>query len=352
MRDERYTTMTDATVQLAHGSGGKLTYELVKNMFWKRFAGGGVPVELPELNDSAVVEICGGTGGLRLAFTTDSYVVHPLFFPGGDIGKLAVSGTVNDLSVMGAEPLYLSCGFVIEAGLSLATLERIVESMQATATLAGVKIITGDTKVVEKGGADGIFINTSGIGILPAGRHLSRHEIAADDKIIINGTAGDHAIAILTARQELGFTAEVQSDCAPLNGLIGDMLAASSRIKFMRDPTRGGLATVLNEIVMGKDFGIVIEEPAIPIREDVVAICEIVGFDPLYLANEGKVVTVVHPDDAEDLLAVMHNHPLGKDSAIIGEVVAGPRGRVHLLTCASGTRILDMQVGDQLPRIC
>ena len=329
-------------LSLAHGSGGKLMHSLIKTLFVEKFNN----PPLSKLTDSAVLKI----DDRLLAFTTDTYVVKPLFFPGGDIGKLAVSGTVNDLSVMGAEPICISCGLVIEEGLDYRILERIVDSMERTAESAKVKVVTGDTKVVEKGKGDGLFINTSGIGIIR--KSISMDDIKPGDKIIINGPVGEHGIAVLLARGELGLESEVKSDCAPLNGLISEVLKVTDNIKFMRDPTRGGLGTVLNEIVEGKGFGIMLEEDRIPLSNPVKGACELLGLDPLYIANEGKVVIVATPEDVQKILEVMRHHPLGKDAEIIGEIVSEPKGKVGMKTKSKGTRIVDMLVGEQLPRIC
>jgi len=331
-------------ITLSHGSGGKLTNNLIKKLFLKKFNN----PKLQPLEDAAILNISGS----YLAFTTDTFTVDPLFFPGGDIGKLAICGTINDLAVMGAKPLYLSCGMVIEEGLKLDTLKKIVDSMRKMAEATGIEIVTGDTKVVEKGKGDKIFINTSGIGIFGEGIKPLENNFQPGDKIIINGTIGDHGIAVLSARQEFGFETDIVSDSAPLNGLVSEILPIAPGIRFMRDPTRGGLATTLNEIVEGKDFGILIDEEKIPIRESVKGICEILGFDPLYVANEGKVVLIVDQKDANRVLEKMRTHPLGKESRIIGKVVSEPIERVCLKTRAGGTRIVDMMVGEQLPRIC
>ena len=287
-----------------------------------------------------------------MAFTTDSYVVNPLFFPGGDIGKLSICGTVNDLAVMGAKPLFISCGLIMEEGLDYAVLEKVVKSMRQAAETAGVRIVTGDTKVVEKGNVDKLFINTSGIGLLDNEICLSPRGVEVGDKIILNGTIGDHGIAVLSERGDLDFQSGVISDCAPLYDLIAQVLKVSSRIRFMRDPTRGGLAATLNEIVKGPEWGILIEEANIPIKEEIKSIAELLGFDPLYIANEGKVVLIVAPEDAERVCRLMRGHELGRDSQIIGEIVAEPRGKVGMKTLVGGTRIVDMPVGEQLPRIC
>lgn len=328
-------------ISLAHGSGGKLTHDLIKDCFLARFKN---PI-LSELTDSAVVNL----KGINLAFTTDSYVIRPLFFPGGDIGKLAVYGTVNDLAVVGAKPLYISCGYLIEEGFDSESLDKITQSIGDAARNAGVLVVTGDTKVVEHGKGDGIFINTSGIGVC---YYQLLQDIEVGDKVLINGPIGDHEIAIISARRELGLDLKIESDCAPLADLISHVLAASRRIKFMRDPTRGGLATTLNEIVASKDFGILIEEKAIPMREGVRGACSLLGFDPLYLANEGKVVIIVGREDTSFVVDTMRAHPLGRETQIIGEVVESPKGRVYLRTEIGGTRIVDMPVGTLLPRIC
>ncbi len=332
---------SDQRITLAHGSGGKLMHDLIKNVFLSNFDN---PV-LNILDDSAIVEIKDAS----LAFTTDTYVINPLIFPGGDIGKLSVCGTVNDLAVVGAKPLYISCGFVIEEGFGSVSLEKITQSIAETAKKAGVMVVTGDTKVVERGKGDGVFINTSGIGIciypLP-------QEIEIGDRILINGSIGDHEIAVLSARRELGLNIDIESDCAPLGDLISEILGVSARIKFMRDPTRGGIATVINEIVEDKDFGILIEEKEIYVREQVKGACSLIGFDPLYLANEGKVVVIVDKEDAEQVIDTMKANPLGMDARIIGQVVESPKGRVYMKTEIGGTRIIDMPVGSQLPRIC
>jgi len=299
------------------------------------------------MNDSAVFELDG-----RLAFTTDSYVVNPIFFPGGDIGKLAVNGTVNDLAMMGAEPLYISLGVIIEEGLSLEDLERIVISVKEAVEEAGVKIITGDTKVVEKGKADKIFINTSGLGIIPRGIEIRGDNAKPGELVIVNGTIGDHGIAILSARNQLSFSADVKSDTAPLNKLVKIMVDSVPEVSVLRDPTRGGLATTLNEIAQASSVGIEIYESEIPIRDSVKSTCELLGLDPLYMANEGKLVAIVPEDKAESLLYVMRSSPYGKDARIIGKVTREHPGKVILITKLGSKRILDMLSGDPLPRIC
>lgn len=331
-------------ILLAHGSGGKLTHDLIREVFLPKLSN---PV-LNELADSAVFEI----GDKRLAFTTDSYVVKPLFFPGGDIGKLSVYGTVNDLAVMGARPLFISCGLIIEEGLEFSILEKIADSLQEAARIAQVEIVTGDIKVVEHGSADRIFINTSGVGSLSDRVNLSKDSIETGDKVIISGTIGDHGIAILSSREGFDFKTEINSDSAPLNDLILTLFEISGKIKFMRDPTRGGLATTLNEIVEKSNYSIVIEEEKVPIKEEVRGVCELLGFDPLYVANEGKVVVIVSSEDADKVCCAMRKHERGRNSCIIGEVIAEPKGKVCMKTVAGGTRIIDMLVGEQIPRIC
>ncbi len=290
--------------------------------------------------------------GDRLAFTTDTYVVDPLFFPGGDIGTLAVAGTVNDLAVSGAKPLYLSCGVVIEEGFPVDLLRRVAASMQRIALEAGVRIVTGDTKVVERGSADKLFINTAGIGVVPRNVSISASNARPGDVVILNGYLGDHGTAILIARKQLALEADVASDCQPLNGLVATMLEACPTIRCLRDATRGGVATVLNEFAQSSAVAIRIHEPAMPIRDQVKGACEILGLDPLYLANEGKLVAVVPESGAQAVLAAMRAHPAGAHAAIIGEVTEAPRGVVVLHTGFGGQRIVDMLFGEQLPRIC
>jgi hydrogenase expression/formation protein HypE len=330
-------------ILLAHGSGGKLAHELVEKSFVKALAN---PL-LARLDDSAVFDLSG-----RLAFTTDSYVVSPIFFPGGDIGKLAVCGTVNDLAMCGAKPLYLSLSFIIEEGLPQSELEQIVESVQKAAGEAGVEIITGDTKVVHKGSADKLFINTAGVGIIAQGIDVSGSNARPGDKVILSGTIGDHGIAVISQREGLSFSTKLKSDCAPLGGLVAEMLKASPNIHCLRDPTRGGLATSLNELARQSGVSIRIEEEKIPVREEVLAACEMLGFDPLYVANEGKLVAIVQPEDADKVLKAMRKNRYGKDAAIIGEVGAEHPGRVVMKTVLGASRIVDMLVGDLLPRIC
>lgn len=334
------------TILLSHGSGGKLSRELITNLFFHYFSN----AHLLKAADSAILD----SQNKLIAFTTDSYVVDPLFFPGGDIGKLAVCGTVNDLAVSGATPMYLSAGFIIEEGLRHETLEQIVKSMAETAKQCGVKIVTGDTKVVDRGKCDKLFINTSGIGFLDKkfkGISMGSN-ITVGDKIIVNGYVGDHGIAVMSARNELNSQAPIKSDCAPLNQLIAKVLGVKGEIKFMRDATRGGIATVLSEIAKNKDFGIHLDENKIPIRESVKGMCEFFGFDPLYIANEGKVIMVVEAGGSEKILETLHADPLGENAAIIGEITEKNKGKVLLKTNIGGKRVIDMLTGSQLPRIC
>ena len=330
-------------ILLAHGSGGKLAHDLVEKSFVKAFAN---PL-LAKMDDSAVFELGG-----RLAFTTDSYVVSPIFFPGGDIGKLAVCGTVNDLAMSGAKPLYLSLSFIIEEGLARSELNRIIDSTQKAAEEGGVKIITGDTKVVDRGSADKLFINSAGIGIVPEGVDISGGNARPGDRVIVSGTIGDHGIAVVSQREGLSFSTQLESDCAPLASLVADMLVVSPDIHCLRDPTRGGLATTLNELAKQSGVSIRIEEEKLPIREEVQAACEMLGFDPLYVANEGKLVAIVSAGDVDKVLQVMKGNRYGKNATIIGEVAAEHPGRVAMKTSLGSSRIVDMLVGDLLPRIC
>jgi hydrogenase expression/formation protein HypE len=329
-------------ILLSHGSGGKAMHSLINELIRDKFNN----EILNELTDSAVLSL---TDERRLCFTTDSYVVNPIFFPGGDIGKLAVFGTINDLSVMGAKPLYLSCSLIIEEGLDYDILDKITTSIAEAGRKANVQIVTGDIKVVGKGGADKLFINTAGIGALGEGVNISMDNIEIGDRVLINGTIGEHGIAVMSAREE--FETDTESDCAPLWDLISKVLPIGG-IKFMRDPTRGGLSTVLNEITEDRDFGIRLSEKNIPIDDEVSAFCEILGFDPLYVANEGKVVIIVSPETAPSVLKEMKNQALGEKASVIGEVTGENKGKVILETIAGGKRIIDMLVGTQLPRIC
>jgi len=329
---------------LGHGSGGKLSAALMREVFLPAF---GNPV-LNLLNDQAVVERPPG----RLAITTDSFVVKPLFFPGGDIGSLAIHGTVNDLAVGGARPLYISAAFILEEGFEIAALRRIADSMAAAARACGVLIVTGDTKVVDRGKGDGVFINTTGIGAAPEGLELSAGGARPGDKVVLSGYIGDHGIAILSSRDGLEFESRVESDSAPLHTLVETMLAATGRIRVMRDPTRGGVSSALNEIAAQSQVGMEIEESAIPVRPAVRGACEMLGLDPLYVANEGKLIAIVAPEDAEKLVAAMRSHPLGQEARIIGTVTSAHPGMVVERTAYGTTRVVDMLAGDQLPRIC
>lgn len=332
-------------IVLGHGSGGKMMADLIQSVFYPQ-------LENPALlagNDAGVVEI---TDGLSLAISTDAHVVSPLFFPGGDIGRLAVCGTVNDVAMMGAIPLYLTASFILEEGLDIAILEKVVESMKNAAEEAGVEIISGDTKVVAHGEADGLYISTSGVGLLSNMTDIGGHRAASGDQVIISGTIGDHGIAVLEARGELGFQTQLESDVAPLNHLIDDMLKASENIHVLRDPTRGGVASALNEIAKQSGVGITLEESSLPVKPEVAGACEMLGFDPLYIANEGKLVALVSAEDAAAVLEVMRQSPYGQEAAVIGEVQNENPGRLLLRTVLGSTRIIDVLAGELLPRIC
>jgi hydrogenase expression/formation protein HypE len=333
----------DDSILLAHGSGGKLSHELVEKKFLPFLAN----PALNKLDDSAIFEASG-----RLAFTTDGYVVNPIFFPGGDIGKLAVCGTVNDLAMNGARPLYLSLSAIIEEGFPLSELEQIVQSIKKAVEEAGVSIIAGDTKVVNRGQADKLFITTSGVGIVPPGVDISGANARAGDKVLLSGTIGDHGIAIMSQREGLKFSMTLESDCAPLNKLVSQMLKVSPRIHCMRDPTRGGLATTLNELARQSNVGITVEEAKIPVKEEVKAACELLGLDPIYVANEGKLVAIVEPADADKILSRMRKNSYGRDAAIIGEVSKEHPGKVIMKTKLGPSQIVDMLSGELLPRIC
>ncbi|NPV05272.1 MAG: hydrogenase expression/formation protein HypE [Syntrophaceae bacterium] len=331
-------------ILLEHGGGGLLSHELITEVFLPIL---GNPC-LERLEDSAVVRV----GDLLLCFTTDSYVIDPIFFPGGDIGSLAVHGTVNDLSVCGGMPLVMSAGFILEEGFPMEDLRRVTLSMAEAARKAGVAVVTGDTKVVARGAADGLFINTSGIGLVEYPASLSVKSIAPGDTVIVSGTVGDHGAAVLSRRRELGVISEVRSDSAPLNGLIRAVLEASPNVHCMRDPTRGGLGAILAEIAAQSGCLIELREKDVPVREEVRGICEILGFDPLFLANEGKVAVFCAPEDAEKVLAAMRAHEYGKEAAAIGSVGARGRGRLVLRTAIGGSREVDLPVGELVPRIC
>lgn len=332
------------TILLAHGSGSKMSHELIKKKLVPPLAN---PI-LSHLDDSAVFEL----KGCRFAFTADSYVVSPIFFPGGDIGRLAICGTVNDLAMSGASPLYLSLSFIIEEGLSFEELERVLDSVKEAAEEAGVSVITGDTKVVNRGTADKLFINTSGIGVVADGVDISGANARVGDKIILSGSIGDHGIAVMSQREGLKFSVPVRSDCAPLNKMVAGMLSVSLQIHCLRDPTRGGLATTLNEIAQQSNVGVRIEEEKIVVHEGVRAACELLGFDPLYVANEGKLVAFVAPEDAEIVLEKMRQDRYGVEAAIIGEVTEEHKGKVVMKTRLGASRIVDMLSGELLPRIC
>jgi hydrogenase expression/formation protein HypE len=337
-------------VVLGHGSGGRMSYELISKHFLP-------PLDNPILrcgDDAGVFSLPPefGPQEVRLAVSTDSHVVMPLFFPGGDIGRLAICGTVNDVAMMGATPLYLTAGFIIEEGLDLDLLGQVVASMQSAARQARVQVIAGDTKVVQKGKADGLYINTTGIGFIPKSVNISGRNAKPGDAVLVSGSMGDHGIAVLAARGELNFDVQIVSDVAPLNDLVSTMLQATSEVHVLRDPTRGGLATTLNEIAMQSNVGIRLFEDSIPVKPAVSAACEMLGFDPLYVANEGKLIAIADQNHAEELLAVMKNHPLGIDAAIIGSVTDQPGDHVTLRTTLGTTRMVDMLSGEMLPRIC
>jgi hydrogenase expression/formation protein HypE len=331
-------------IVLGHGSGGRLSAELIQHLFVPLFDN----PALASLNDQAVLDI----NSTRLAFTTDSFVVHPLFFPGGDIGSLAVHGTINDLAVSGAQPLFLSAGFILEEGLLMDDLGRIATSMAYACRAANVLLVTGDTKVVNKGHGDGVFINTSGIGVLPPGVQIAADQARPGDVILLSGTIGDHGMAIMSVREGLTFETELVSDSAPLHTLVAAMLDVTQEIHCLRDATRGGVAAVLNELAASSRVGLALDETAIPVRPAVMAACEMLGMDPLYVANEGKLVAIVPPDHAEAVLDAMRRHPLGRDSAIIGRAVEDHPGMVVAQTAIGGRRVVDLPLGEILPRIC
>jgi len=332
-------------IVMGHGSGGTMSHDLIQRVFLSTFDNS----ILSAGNDAGSCLINAHT---RLAISTDSHVVSPLIFPGGDIGRLAVCGTVNDVSMLGAQPLFISAGFILEEGLEVTILETIVASMGQAAREAGVQIVAGDTKVVQKGKGDGLYINTCGVGLIREGLTIGGEHAQAGDFVILSGPVGDHGIAVLAARGELGFETDITSDVAPLNSLVQSMLDASQRIHVLRDPTRGGLATSLNEIARQSRASIVIDERSIPARKAVSAACEILGFDPLYVANEGKLIAIAPPDDIQKILAAMRSHPLGTDAVVIGHVEGSPAGRVLMKTRIGSTRVVDMLSGEMLPRIC
>lgn len=331
-------------IVLGHGAGGKMAADLIANTFLPAF-------DTPALragDDGAVLDVPAG----RIVVSTDSHVVFPLFFPGGDIGRLAVCGTVNDVAVMGAAPLYLTVGFILEEGLPLDTLQRVVNSMKRAAAEAGVQIVSGDTKVVQRGKADGLYISTTGVGILPEGRILGGAQARPGDVVLLSGPMGDHGVAVLAARGELGFKTDIQSDCAPLNGLIADLLAACPDVHVLRDPTRGGAATTLNEIARQSGVCITLFENTLPVRPAVAAVCEMLGFDPLYVANEGKVLVILPRASADRALTALKASKYGAEAALIGEVTEAPPGHVLMKTLLGSTRVVDMLAGEMLPRIC
>ena len=338
-------------ILLGHGSGGGLTAELIHKVFLPGFDN----QILSALEDQATVRLDGkqnGAKGQRIAFTTDSFVVRPLFFPGGDIGKLAVHGTVNDLAVGGAIPMFLSAAFILEEGLPIADLKRIVESMRQACAESGVTLVTGDTKVVDRGKGDQVFITTSGIGAVPDGRHLSIRNAKPGDKVLVSGTIGDHGIAIMSVREGIEFETVLESDSAPLHDLVRAMLEAAPNIRCMRDPTRGGVSSALNELADASRVGVKLSESALPVRAEVRAACEMLGLDVLYVANEGKLVAVVPPDEAEACLAAMRNHALGKNAVMMGEIVEEHAGMVVMKSLVGGERVVTLLAGEQLPRIC
>jgi hydrogenase expression/formation protein HypE len=332
-------------VVLGHGGGGRLSAELVENIFLPAFGGDA----LRELTDSTVLPL----GGARVALTTDSYVVRPLRFPGGDIGALAVNGTVNDLAMSGAQPLYITAGFILEEGLPMSELDAVVRAMAAAAQRAGVQIVAGDTKVVDKGHGDGMFVNTAGVGLVAPGVHIAPQRARPGDVVLVSGTLGDHGMAIMSVREGLEFESEIRSDCAPLHGLVADVLAAAGDgVHVLRDPTRGGAAASLNEIATRVGVGIEIEDGAAPVRPAVQAACEMLGLDPLYVANEGKLLAVVAPEGAAAALAAMRAHEYGRDAAVLGRVTAAHPGIVTMRTALGGGRVIPLPLGEQLPRIC
>jgi hydrogenase expression/formation protein HypE len=333
------------TIVMGHGGGGKLGSELVEHLFLPAFRN----PALENLGDAAVLDL----GDARLALSTDSFVVQPLFFPGGSIGELAVNGTVNDLAVSGAIPKTLSAGFILEEGFPLAHLAAIVQAMSKAAAAAGVQIVTGDTKVVERGHGDGCYINTAGIGVMREGVNVGPHRVRPGDVIIVSGTIGDHGMAIMSVREGLEFESPIRSDCAPLNGMIGAVLdAAGGAVRAMRDPTRGGLASTLNEIAQASDVGVVIDEANVPVRAEVQSACELLGLDPVYVANEGKAVIFVAPEAADKVLEVLRAHPLGRNAARIGQATGQHKGMLIARTTMGASRVIPMQIGEQLPRIC
>ncbi|MDT7630175.1 MAG: hydrogenase expression/formation protein HypE [Pseudonocardiales bacterium] len=344
----RKARVKEPRITLSHGAGGKATHNLIDAIFLDAFRN----PELEQLSDAASVQVGSGSNQVRLAFTTDSYVVSPLFFPGGDIGELAVNGTVNDLAMAGARPLVISAGFILEEGFPTDDLRRVVASMAAAAKAAGVQIVTGDTKVVQRGKGDGCYINTAGIGVRERPVELNAANATPGDVILVSGPIGDHGITVMLARGELDISADIVSDTAPLHELTAALLDAAPATRMLRDATRGGVATILNEVAAASKTAIVVDEDAVPVRPEVRGASELLGIDPLYVACEGRLVAVVPPEQADAALAALHGHPLGEGAAVIGRVVEDPPGLVLLKTTFGGTRIVDMLVGDPLPRIC
>lgn len=342
---QRRPRLLDDVVTLAHGAGGKSSAALTDSVFLEAFRND----ELEVLGDAAVLHTPSGE---RLAFSTDSYVISPLRFPGGSIGHVAVHGTVNDLAVSGARPQWLSAGFVIEEGFPIAELREIVADMGEAAARAGVQIVTGDTKVVGKGAADGVYINTAGVGVIPEGRRLSRHLVRPGDKVVLSGSIGEHGMAVMLARGDLAIDADIDSDTAPVNELVEALLEAAPSTRWMRDATRGGVGTVCNELVKDAPFAVILDEAQLPVQPQVLGACDMLGIDPLYVANEGKFVAVVASDEADAAVATLRTHPLGDRATVVGEIAAEPPGIVALRTSFGGSRIVDMLVGDPLPRIC
>jgi hydrogenase expression/formation protein HypE len=348
-RYARPLDLKHGTVDMSHGSGGRAMAQLIAELFMRHLGNG----YLGQGNDGAVLPApMLDEQAARLVMSTDCHVVSPLFFPGGDIGSLSVHGTLNDVAVMGAKPLYLSAGFILEEGFALEALDRIVASMARAASMAGVPVVTGDTKVVERGKGDGVFITTTGVGVLPHGLDLGGAQVRAGDVVLVSGTLGDHGVAIMSLRENLRFASDIVSDSAALHGLVAQLLETGADIRCLRDPTRGGLASTLNEIATQAGVGMMLHESRIPIKPAVAAACELLGLDPLYVANEGKLIVICAVADAPHLLQAMRTHPLGMDAALIGEVIADDHHFVQLTTAFGGKRIVDWLTGDQLPRIC
>jgi hydrogenase expression/formation protein HypE len=342
---KRRPRLIDEVITLAHGAGGKSSAALVDAVFLEAFRN----PELEQMGDGAVLTLPSGE---RLAFSTDSFVVSPLQFPGGSIGHLAVHGTINDLAVSGAKPQWLSAAFVIQEGFAIAKLKEIVADMATAAREAGVSLVTGDTKVVPKGAADGMYITTAGVGVIPAGRELSAQKVRPGDKLVLSGTLGDHGMAVMMARGDMGIDADIHSDTAPVHELVDLVLAAAPSTRWMRDPTRGGLGTICNELAQDSGLAVILDEASLPVLPMVLGACDMLGIDPLYVANEGKFVAVLPADEAEAAVAALRSHPLGAAAVIVGEIVEQPEGVVALRTAFGGSRIVDMLVGDPLPRIC